>query len=59
MMDWILAPLALITLGIFLAILVINVPELDMAIVIGIALLLAVIDVGLTLFQRKKNGSGD
>lgn len=59
MMDWILALLALLTLGIFLAILVFSVPELDLAIVLAIGLLLAAIDFALALFRRKKNGNGD
>lgn len=53
MTDKLVALLALLTLAGFLGILAWRVPEFDLLVVLVLCLVLAAVDVGLTLFARK------
>lgn len=53
MIDKLVAPLALLTLAIFLGVLAVWVPELDLLVVLVLCVLLAAVDVALTLFGGK------
>lgn len=62
MLDRLIALAALAALGVFLAVPVLKLRELDLTIVIVVCFLLAAVDFGLTMFHRDgtdKPGQGE
>lgn len=54
MTDKLVAPLALLALAAFLGVLAVRVPELDLLVVLVLCLLLAAVDVALTLIADRR-----